>query len=152
MYFLIPTMSHALLYFPEQKYAEIKRFWMIRANYILSGILYAAALFLVIRYNVFSMTLLCIPLVYILLLEINFPEKTSKKLPGPDPLNQNLFIYIVWLYCSGLSLFLLWIHFPSARIHYFPFLCYSSSFCHYDSYAIVYMVSICACVYRHFIF
>jgi sigma-B regulation protein RsbU (phosphoserine phosphatase) len=120
MYFFIPTMSHALLYFPEQKYAEIKRFWMIRANYILSGIVYAAALFLVISYNVFSLTLVCAPLVYILLLEIIFRKKRQKSYLARTRLTK-IFLFTLFGF-TVLAFIFFYFGFTSSFIEYITFL------------------------------
>ncbi len=80
LYFLIPVLGHALLYFPGQKYAEIKRFWMIQANYILSGIAYVIALYFLLIFgnNIYSALLLGIPLIYLTVLEIRFWKKRQK--------------------------------------------------------------------------
>jgi serine phosphatase RsbU (regulator of sigma subunit) len=120
LYFLIPALSHALLYFPEQKYAEIRRFWMIRAIYILSGIVYAAALFLVIRHNVFSMTLLCAPLVYIILLEIIFWKKRQKNYLARTRLAK-IFLIILFSF-TILAYVFFYFGFTSSLIEYITFL------------------------------
>jgi sigma-B regulation protein RsbU (phosphoserine phosphatase) len=78
LFFMIATLGHAVLYYPEQKYVEIKRFWMIQVNYILSGFMFLLALYLYSAYHISPLLLLWIPLLYLVMIEIIFRKKRRK--------------------------------------------------------------------------
>ena len=78
LYFMIAVLGHALLYFPEQKYAEIKRFWMTQANYILCALVYVLTLYSYFTDNYFPTLLMLLPLAYLITIEIIFWKKRQK--------------------------------------------------------------------------
>jgi len=78
LFLMVATLGHAILYFPEQKYAHIKRFWMIHANYILAGLMILFSLYMIFSLNYFTPVLIWIPLAYLIIIEIIFWKKRQK--------------------------------------------------------------------------
>jgi sigma-B regulation protein RsbU (phosphoserine phosphatase) len=66
----IALFSHAMLYFPEQKYKSVNRFWMIYSHYILAGFWTLVSCFIVFIRNSKSVAFFVVPLLYFTAVEL----------------------------------------------------------------------------------
>jgi len=77
----IAVFGHAALYFPEKKYDQIKRFWMIYVHYIIAGLMIVLSIFYISQATLFNSVFLSIPLLYLTFIElINWKRRRKEYL------------------------------------------------------------------------
>ena len=79
MFFAIPVVAHASLYFPERKYEKIKPFLMIYNHYIIAGIMAIGASYIFIMYNYFNPFEALPGIIYLIIIELIHLRKRRKE-------------------------------------------------------------------------
>ncbi len=96
----IAMLNHAFLYFPEKKYTQINRFWMIYFHYILAGIMITFSLFMVIKFSNFYSFVLFIPILYLVGIEFANRKQRRKEYKAKQKIIKFTGISIVFLFLT----------------------------------------------------
>jgi serine phosphatase RsbU (regulator of sigma subunit) len=96
----IALLNHAFLYFPEKKYTQINRFWMIDFHYILAGIIIIISFFMAIKFSIFYSSSLLIPLLYMAGVEFANRKRRRKEYKAKQKIIKITGVLIVFVVLS----------------------------------------------------